>query len=64
MLTLVVQWGTLAGSLLFAAPVIFLRIKDTIPVEQDLKFSDETVEDVLAPKALATLHHEQQTREV
>lgn len=39
-------WGLLAGSLLFALPVIFLKIKDTVPVEEDIKFSDETVEEV------------------
>ncbi|MCJ1356723.1 MAG: hypothetical protein MMC33_006718 [Icmadophila ericetorum] len=40
-------WGLLAGSLLIAAPVVFLRVRDTVPLEDDLKFSDETVEDVL-----------------
>ncbi|KAF7550568.1 hypothetical protein G7046_g7974 [Stylonectria norvegica] len=41
-------WGCLAASLLIAAPVIFLRIKDTVSVEEDLRFSDETMEDVIA----------------
>lgn len=45
-------WGLLAGSLLIAAPVIFLKIKDTVSLEEDLMFSDETVEDVLTPGAL------------
>lgn len=40
------NWGLLAGSLLFAAPVIFIKIKDTVPIEEDLKFSDETIADV------------------
>ncbi|KAK3192399.1 hypothetical protein K4F52_001612 [Lecanicillium sp. MT-2017a] len=40
-------WGTLAGSLLIAAPVIVMRIKDHVSVEEDLKFSDETVDDVV-----------------
>jgi hypothetical protein len=40
-------WGLLAGSLLVAAPVIFLKVKDHVPVEEDLKFSDETLADVL-----------------
>ena len=40
-------WGLLAGSLLIAAPVIFLKVKDHVTVEEDLKFSDETIEDVL-----------------
>ena len=41
-------WALLAASLLFALPVIWLKIKDTVSVEEDLKFSDETVEDVYA----------------
>ncbi len=49
------QWGVLAGSLVFAAPIIFLKIKDTVSLEEDLKFSDETVADV-APTAV--LEHE------
>ncbi|KXX78320.1 hypothetical protein MMYC01_206241 [Madurella mycetomatis] len=43
-------WGLLGGALVFAAPVIWLKIKDTVSLEEDLKFSDETVEDV-APAA-------------
>ena len=41
-------WGMLAGSLIIAAPVILIKIKDHVSVEEDLKFSDETVEDVTA----------------
>ena len=41
------NWGLLTGSLLFAAPVIFLRIKDHVTVEEDLAFSDETLADVV-----------------
>lgn len=40
------NWGLLAGSLLLAAPVIWLKVRDTVPLEEDLKFSDETLEDV------------------
>ncbi|KAK3939296.1 major facilitator superfamily domain-containing protein [Diplogelasinospora grovesii] len=40
-------WGLLGAALVFAAPVIWLKIKDTVTVEEDLKFSDETVEDVI-----------------
>lgn len=46
------QWGVLAGSLLIAAPLIMTRIKDTVSIEEDLKFSDETIEDVVAPSAV------------
>lgn len=41
------SWGILAGSLLIAAPVIFIKIKDHVSVEDDLKFSDESMADVL-----------------
>ena len=39
-------WGLLAGSLLLAAPLVWLKILDTVPIEVDLKFTDETFEDV------------------
>ncbi|EAU31587.1 conserved hypothetical protein [Aspergillus terreus NIH2624] len=41
------NWGLLGGSLLVAAPVIWLRIKDHVDIETDLKNTDETVESVL-----------------
>ncbi|KAK4183572.1 major facilitator superfamily domain-containing protein [Podospora australis] len=41
-----VTWGLLGAALIFAAPVIWLKIKDTVSLEEDLKFSDETAEDV------------------
>jgi hypothetical protein len=40
-------WGVLAGSLVFAFPLIWYKIRDHVPLEDDLKFSDETVADVL-----------------
>lgn len=40
-------WILLAGSLVMALPVILRKIKDTVPVEEDLKFTDETIEDVI-----------------
>jgi hypothetical protein len=40
-------WILLAGSLIIALPVMILKIKDTVPVEEDLKFTDETIEDVI-----------------
>jgi hypothetical protein len=39
-------WGLLAGSLIIAAPVIFMKVQDTTSLEEDLKFSDETIEEV------------------
>ncbi|KAF7172955.1 hypothetical protein CNMCM5623_005099 [Aspergillus felis] len=41
-------WGLLVGSLLIASPIIFFKIKEHVDVEEDLKFSDETAEDVIA----------------
>ncbi|KOS22776.1 UNC93-like protein [Escovopsis weberi] len=43
-------WGCLAGALIFAAPVIFLKVKDHVDIEEDLKFSDETIEDIVVSK--------------
>ena len=40
-------WVLLAGSLVIALPLVILKIKDTVPVEEDLKFTDETIEDVV-----------------
>ncbi|KAE8350589.1 major facilitator superfamily domain-containing protein [Aspergillus coremiiformis] len=40
-------WGLLLGSLLIASPVIFFKIKDHVDIEDDLKFSDETAQDVM-----------------
>lgn len=45
-------WALLAGSLVVALPVMILKIKDTIPIEEDLKLSDETVEEVTGQQAL------------
>lgn len=45
-----VTWGLLGGSLLAAAPVIILKIKDHVTIE-DLKFNDETIDDVIAAPA-------------
>ena len=50
-------WGLLGGALLIAAPLIFLKIPDTIPLEEDIKFSDETIEEV-APTVAPEIHHE------
>ncbi|KAK4176183.1 major facilitator superfamily domain-containing protein [Triangularia setosa] len=48
-----VTWGLLAAALLFAAPVIWLKVKDTVTAEEDLKFSDETITDVVTTKDAA-----------
>lgn len=43
------NWGLLAGALVVAAPVIFLKIQDHVTVEEDLAGTDETIADVLPP---------------
>lgn len=40
-------WGLLAGSLLMALPLVIMKIKDHVTIEEDLKFSDETASDVV-----------------
>lgn len=40
-------WGLLAGGLIFALPLILTKIKDHVDIEEDLKFSDETLADVV-----------------
>nr|POF03970.1 unc93-like protein [Quercus suber] len=40
-------WALLAGSLVIAAPVMIWKIKDTVTVEDDLRFTDETLKDVV-----------------
>jgi hypothetical protein len=45
-------WVLLAGSLVIALPVMILKIKDTVPIEEDLKFTDETIEDVIGHKVI------------
>lgn len=39
-------WGLVGGSLLIAAPVIFLRIQEQSSLEDDINFSDETAQDL------------------
>ena len=45
-------WVLLAGSLVVALPVMLLKIKDTVPVEEDLKFTDENIEDIVDYKPI------------
>ncbi|KAF1934971.1 MFS general substrate transporter [Clathrospora elynae] len=44
------SWILLAGSLVIALPVMLLKIKDTVPIEEDLLFTDETIEDIIGHK--------------
>ena len=50
-------WGLLAGSLIIAAPVVFWKIQDTIDIEEDLKFSDETMADVVPTEVMEARHN-------
>ena len=44
--------GLLLGSLLIAAPLILVRIKDHVEIEDDLADVDETIEDVVPVVAI------------
>jgi hypothetical protein len=50
------NWGLLAGSLIVALPVILWKVEDTVPLEKDVAFTDETIAEV-APKAHVTTAH-------
>ncbi|KAF2718847.1 MFS general substrate transporter [Polychaeton citri CBS 116435] len=39
-------WALLAGSLVIAAPVMWIKIKDHVSVEEDIRLSDQTVGEV------------------
>jgi len=41
------NWILLLAALVFAAPVIFMKIHDTVLLEDDLQGTGETVEDVV-----------------
>lgn len=41
------NWILLAGSLVVAAPVMLWKIKDTVSLQQDLSFTDATIDDVV-----------------
>jgi hypothetical protein len=53
MTQLAINWGMLAGSLVIAAPVVLYYVQDTVPIEEDLKFSDETIADVVPDSKVA-----------
>lgn len=42
-------WVLLAGSLIIALPVMILKIKDTVPIEEDLQFTDEIFDNIVGP---------------
>jgi hypothetical protein len=52
------NWALLGGSLLIALPVILWKVEDSVSLEKDLAFTDETAEDVI-PRAITTAgdHH-------
>lgn len=50
------NWGLLAGSLLVALPVILWKVEDTVSLEKDVAFTDESVAEV-APKTVVTAPH-------
>lgn len=52
-------WALLGASLLIALPLIWLKIPDSVSVETDLKFSDETFKDVLPTSQLEEVERRQ-----
>ena len=52
------NWGLLLGGLLIASPVIWTKIPDHVSIEEDLKFSDETIEEVAPTVVSPEIHHE------
>ncbi|KAF1987209.1 MFS general substrate transporter [Aulographum hederae CBS 113979] len=54
-------WGLLAGSLLFALSVILMKVRDHVPIEDDLQFSDETIADVVAQTPKESVAHKDTT---
>ncbi|KAF5570485.1 DUF895 domain-containing protein [Fusarium phyllophilum] len=50
------NWVLLAASLIIASPVIFLKIRDHVGLEQDLEGTDETMADV-APHVVVNSGH-------
>jgi hypothetical protein len=42
------NWGLLAGSIVIAAPVVWLKVTDHTDVDKDIAFVDETKEEVVA----------------
>ncbi|KAI4197423.1 MAG: hypothetical protein LQ350_005916 [Teloschistes chrysophthalmus] len=51
-------WGLLAGALLIALPLILVKVRDTVPLEDDVKFSDETIEEVMPTVGQETHTHD------
>lgn len=42
------NWGLLAGSLVIAAPVVWMKVTETTSLEKDIAFVDETIDEVVA----------------
>ncbi|RMZ76664.1 hypothetical protein DV738_g4782, partial [Chaetothyriales sp. CBS 135597] len=47
-----INWGLLSASLLIAVPLIWWKVKETTSLEEDLKFSDESNPEVVAPSSI------------
>jgi len=49
-------WVLLAGSMIIALPVMIWKIKDTVPIEEDIKFTDATIDEVMGRARKPTVH--------
>lgn len=52
------NWGLLCGSLVVAAPVIFLRIKDHVDLEHDVEGTDATAAEMAGHPNEKTISNE------
>lgn len=62
MLQFSITWALLAGSLIFAAPVIFIKIKDNTDIDDDILDTDLNYADVM-PQALIIDKNDQYHRQ-
>jgi hypothetical protein len=52
------SWALLLGALVCALPVLLIRVTDHVSVEEDVKFSDETVEEIIGAKDGKAVAHD------
>jgi len=57
------NFGLLAGGLVVAAWPVFTKVRDTVPVEDDLVFSDETLQEVKAVEGVAPVEIAEMAKE-
>lgn len=51
------NWALLGAALVFSAPVVFMKIKDHVALEEDVAGTDETLADILPEGHAEKLAH-------